>query len=220
MLGLFAPLSGRPTAASAEPMAVSPDVQVAIFLKALAYDRNLVEKARGDILVGLLYVPGDVESEAAARSVAKLMATYPTADVIDLPIYYRMIPLRDSTDLAEIIRDEWVDVLYVAPGLQDRLGDVLGVVSGLNVLSITGVTAYVDQGVSLGVEDRDGHAQIVVNLASAENAGSKFAGHFLSLCRVIRKTPTDSTQTIPKTPSDSMQTTPKTPSDSTKTTPE
>jgi hypothetical protein len=200
LLGLLAPLAGLPVACGAESMAVSPDVQVPIFLMALAYDRNLVEKARGDILIGLLFVPGDVESEAAARSVAKLMAAYPTGDVIDLPIYYRMIPLRDSTDLAQIISEEWVDVLYVAPGVQERLADVLGVVSGLKVLSITGVTAYVDQGISLGVDDREGHAQIVVNLASAESAGSKFAGHFLSLCRVIRKTPTDSMQTIPETP--------------------
>jgi hypothetical protein len=199
LLGLLAPLAGLPMAAGAEPMAVSPDVQVPIFLKALAYDRNLLDKARGDILIGLLFVPGDVESEAAARSVAKLMAAYPTGDVIDLPVYYRMIPMQDSTDLAQIIHDEWVDVLYVAPGVQERLGDVLRVVSGLKVLSITGVPAYVDQGISLGVEAREGHAQIVVNLASAESAGSKFAGHFLSLCRVIRKTPTDSVRTIPPT---------------------
>lgn len=198
LAGLSAALADVRIAAGAEPMAVSAEVQVPIFLKALAYDRNLVEKARGDILIGLLFVPDDVESEVAARSVAKLMAAYPTGDIIDLPVFYRMIPYRDSTDLAQIIRDEWVDVLYVAPGVREDLDAVLTVVSGLKVLSMTGVTTYVDHGVSLGVDDHEGHAQIVVNLASAESAGSKFAGSFLSLCRVIRKTERDSSQAAPE----------------------
>ncbi len=198
LVGLLSAVVGWSGVVRAEPMAVSAEVQVPIFLKALAYDRNLTEKARGDILIGLLYEPGDAESEAAARSVAKLMAAYPTEDVVDLPIYYRMIPFRDSTELAQIIQDEWVDVLYLAPGVRGHLGSVLDVVSGHKVLSMAGVASYVDEGVSMGVEERDGHAQIVVNLSSAESAGSKFAGHFLSLCRVIRKSERDSTTAVPE----------------------
>jgi hypothetical protein len=198
LVGLASAVVGWCGAVRAEPMAVSAEVQVPIFLKALAYDRNLTEKARGDILIGLLYEPGDVESEAVARSVAKLMAAYPTEEIVDLPIYYRMIPFKDSDGLSQIIREEWVDVLYLAPGVQAHLDSVISVVSGHKVLSMAGVASYVDQGISMGVEEQDGHAQIIVNLASAESAGSKFAGNFLSLCRVIRGAAKDSTQSVPE----------------------
>lgn len=178
-------------------LAVTAEVHVPLFLKALAYDRNLEEKARGDILVGLLYRPGDVESEAVARSVAKLIAGYPTQKISELPVYYRLIPYQDSADLGKIVQDEWVDVIYVSPGSGAFLDDVLRVTSQGKVLSISGVTAYVERGVTMGVEDRDGHAEMVVNLASAEHEGSKFSGQFLSLCHVIRKDSSDSLLAAP-----------------------
>ncbi len=180
-----------------DSLAVTAEVHVPLFLKALAYDRNLEEKARGDILVGLLYRPGDVESEAVARSVAKLIAGYPTQKISELPVYYRLIPYQDSADLGKIVQDEWVDVIYVSPGSGAFLDDVLRVTSQGKVLSISGVTAYVERGVTMGVEDRDGHAEMVVNLASAEHEGSKFSGQFLSLCHVIRKDSSDSLLAAP-----------------------
>lgn len=170
-------------------MSVSTEVQVPLLLKALTYDRNLGEKARGDILVGLLFKPGDVASEAAARSVAKLIAGFPTQSISDLPVYYRMIPYEDESGLANIVRDEWVDVVYVSPGLEEFLGEVLRVTAEGKVLSVTGVPVLVERGVSMGVESNDGKAEMIVNLASAESEGSKFSGQFLSLCRVIRKEP-------------------------------
>ena len=174
-------------AAPSDSLAVTAEVHVPLFLKALAYDRNLEEKARGDILVGLLSRPGDVESEAVARSVAKLIAGYPNQKISDLPVYYRMIPYQDSQDLGKIVQAEWVDVIYVSPGVGAFLDDVLRVTAEGKVLSISGVAEYVERGVTMGVEDHGGRPEMVVNLASAEHEGSKFSGQFLSLCHVIRK---------------------------------
>jgi hypothetical protein len=167
-------------------MAAPADVQMPLLLKALAYDRNVEEKARGDILVGLLYKPGDVESEAAARSVAKLIAGFPTQKISDLPVYYRLIPFEDEADLANIVREEWVDVLYVAPGLRESLSEILRVTAEGKVLSITGVTSYVLEGVTMGIEALGDKAEMIINLASAQNEGTKFSGQFLNLCHVIR----------------------------------
>jgi len=162
------------------------DEQVPTFLKALAYDRNLHEKARGDILIGLLYVPSDVESEAAARNVAKLIAACPLKAIGDLPVFYRLIPYKDKGDLTAVITEEWVDVLYLSPGVSTLLDSVLAVTSASKVLSVTGVMDYVSRGVTLGLGARDGHAEMVVNLPSAQNEGSQFESQFLNLCTVIR----------------------------------
>ncbi|MFN0151325.1 MAG: YfiR/HmsC family protein [bacterium] len=168
------------------PMLLPLDEQVTTFLKALAYDRNLHEKARGDILIGLLYVPTDVESEAAARNVAKLIAACPMKAIGDLPVFYRLIPYKDKSDLAAVIADEWIEVLYLAPGVSSLLDSVLAVTSASKVLSVTGVTEDVARGVTLGLGARDGHAEMFVNLPSAQNEGSRFESHFLNLCTVIR----------------------------------
>lgn len=172
--------------------AVSADIQVPLLLKALTYDRTLGEKARGDILVGILYKPDDAESEAVARSVAKHIAATSMQTGTDLPVYYRMIPYRDELDLGNIIREEWVDVLYLSPALDEFLQNVLPITAEAKVLSVTGVPEYVGLGVSMGVEEQGGRAGMIVNLASAESEGSRFAGQFLSLCRVIREDPADS----------------------------
>ncbi len=168
------------------PMLLPLDEQVPTFLKALAYDRNLHEKARGDILIGLLYVPSDVESEAAARNVAKLIAACPMKAIGDLPVFYRLIPYKDKGDLAAVIAEEWVDVLYLSPGVSSLLDSVLAVTSASKVLSVTGVTDYVSRGVTLGLGARNGHAEMIVNLPSAANEGSQFESQFLNLCTVIR----------------------------------
>jgi hypothetical protein len=179
----------RGPAVAADGMAAPTDVQVPLLLKALAYDRNVEEKARGDILVGLLYRPDDVESEAAARSVAKLIAGYPTQKISDLPVYYRLIPYEDEAGLANIVREEWVDVVYIAPGLRASLSEILRVTAEGKVLSMTGVTSYVLDGVTMGIEKPGNRAEMIINLASAQNEGSRFSGQFLSLCNVIREKP-------------------------------
>jgi hypothetical protein len=163
--------------------------QVPIFLKALAYDRNLEARARGDILIGLLYVPGDVRSEATARDVAKLIAASPLKAIGDLPVFYRLIPYDHTGDLSRIIEDEWVDVLYVAPGATAIIDSVLAITAKASVLSVSSEAGYATLGVSLCVGASEGRPEIIVNLSSVTNEGSKFAGQFLNLCTVLRPDP-------------------------------
>lgn len=165
------------------------DEQVPTFLKALAYDRNLHDKARGDILIGLLYAESDVESEAAARNVAKLIAASPMKAIGDLPVFYRMIPYKDKADLTAVIAEEWVDVLYLSPGVSALLDSVLAVSAASKVLTVTGVSDYVRRGASFGLDARDGHAEMIVNLPSALSEGSQFESQFLNLCTVLRPEP-------------------------------
>jgi uncharacterized protein DUF4154 len=186
---LLALAFGPSRAGEIEKMNLPLDEQVPTFLKALAYDRNLRDKARGDILIGLLYAESDVESEAAARNVAKLIASSPMKAIGDLPVFYRMIPYKDKTDLNAIISEEWVEVLYLAPGVSTLLDSVLAISSASKVLTVTGVPDYVRRGASLGLDKRDGHAEMIVNLPSALAEGSEFESQFLNLCTVLRPEP-------------------------------
>lgn len=184
---LLSPLSQSVAAEEFKPLPL--EEQVSIFLKALAYDRNLEAKARGDILIGILFVREDAESEETARSIAKLIAASPMQAIGDLPVFYRMIGYEDSEALSGVIEEEWIDVLYLAPGVGGILDSVLAITEESHVLTVTGVAGYVIQGVSLGVGELDGESEIIVNLDSATKEGSKFSGQFLSLCTVLRPEP-------------------------------
>jgi hypothetical protein len=186
---LLALACGLSRAGEIEKMNLPLDEQVPTFLKALAYDRNLHDKARGDILIGLLYAESDVESEAAARNVAKLIAASPMKAIGDLPVFYRMIPYKDKADLSAVITEEWVDVLYISPGVSALLDSVLAVSTASKVLTVTGVADYVRRGASFGLDAHDGHTEMIVNLPSALSEGSQFESQFLNLCTVLRPEP-------------------------------
>jgi hypothetical protein len=165
---------------------VAPARQVLILTRALAYDGNLKTRAGADLLVAVLGKPGNVPSDELASTMGKAFRGLGNVKVQGLAVRATQIAYKDAASLADMIKREGIDALYVAPGLDAELMGIVEATRRLKVVSMASRQDYVQRGLSLGVFAIDGKPTIVVNLAASKAEGAAFGSDLLRLAKVIR----------------------------------
>jgi hypothetical protein len=183
--GLALLLRASPTAA-AEPMPLTPDLQVPLILKILTYDRHFEAKAGAELVIGIVYAPVDPSSVKAANDVADTLYRFSGKTVKRLPIRYFLIEFTTPENLARSIAQRAISVLYVAPGNAQNLEGIARVSQARGVTTATGVPDYVRKGVSVGIGVADDRPQILINLPSTRSEGSEFDASLLRIATVLK----------------------------------
>ena len=101
---------------AAEAMPFPPDVQIALLLKVLTYDRSFQYKAKSGVTIGVVYVPTDPESVKAKDEVLKTLARVSDRTIKNLPIKFVPLEYKDAVSLEKAVRANKVNVFYIAPG--------------------------------------------------------------------------------------------------------
>jgi len=158
--------------------------QALVLARALAYDRNLPDRAGPSVGVGILYVSGsgDDESKAVHAAFSALSAV----KIGGLPVEVTLIPWKSADALTGSIDTSGVDALYVCSDLTEKLDDIKGVSQAKSVLTIAGERKYVEAGLSMGVFDKAGEPKLAVNLPASKAEGASFSAELLRLADVIR----------------------------------
>lgn len=173
-------------AAAAEPMPLTPDLQVPLILKILTYDRHFETKAGRDLAIGIVYAPGDPASVKAANDIADTLYRFAGKTVKRLAIRYFLIDFTTSEKLESSIAQKGISVLYVAPGNVKNLAGVMQVSQARGVTTATGVPDYVRRGVAVGIGVADDRPQILINLSSTKSEGSEFDASLLRIATVLK----------------------------------
>ena len=176
---------GAPVRADDEAPPVPANVQVSLLFKALTFERNLVERSGGELIIGVVYVPGDRLSERAKDAIAETLREAATKTVKKLPIRSVMLPYTSAADLEQAVKAERVGVLYVTPGNSGHLDTVLKVSQARRIITVTGVPEYVKRGVALGVGRGQDQNELIINLRSARSEGSDFDSRLLRTAIVL-----------------------------------
>ena len=121
-------------------------------------------------------------SDAFAGQIDRLRTAF--GDVRIVPIEY-----AGPLDLADRIRADSVDILYVAPLRAVPVEEIPEVTRTLGVLSTTGVPEYVEAGLSIGIELSDGSAGIVINRDAAAAEGANLRSQLLKWARLVGGAP-------------------------------
>ena len=163
------------------PLAVRD--QVPLFLKILSYDKNL--PARGDeIVLGVLYQERFRGSLLVKDDL--LAATERYSAVSGRPVRIVPIPIDGVRDLGAVLAARGISVGYVAPLRAYDVAEIARAARQQQVLTLTGVPAYLGAGLSVSLDVKGSKPQILINLPASEAEGADFHSQLLRVAAVTR----------------------------------
>lgn len=183
MLGLVF-LAGLPGSAWAQD--VSPDRQVLILTRALAYDDGLKARAGADITIAVIAKAGNGASEAMAATMMKAFRVIGSVKIQGLPIKFVQLTFSTGSAFHVAAVSQGIDVLYVCVGLEADLPAVVQVTRKQRTVSIGSREEHVQRGLAMGVFPVEGKPTIVINLPAAKAEGAAFSSDLLRLAKVLK----------------------------------
>jgi hypothetical protein len=160
--------------------------QVPLILKLLAYENNLMNLHRQTIRIGVLYLPHDPDSRRTFEQFRREMKRDEHRTIHNRRLVVVPLPVGDANSVGPALRGASIDVVYVTMGFDAGLGSVIATTREENVLSVTGVPAYVEMGLSVAVVLRGDQPGITLNLEASREEGRDWNAYLLDLCRIIR----------------------------------
>jgi hypothetical protein len=168
-----------PAAAHAQDMDVPVQMQVALFLKVLTFDRNLVVSAGSEIVVGVVFQSG-YRSSVNAKNIAM---TALQVTVGQRKIRAIAIDLDRETLIMALPRYR-PSVLYVAPLRAVEIADLAITARNANVTTVTGVAQYIALGLAVSVRLQGERPKLVINAEAAKAEGADFSAELLKLAQI------------------------------------
>jgi hypothetical protein len=164
---------------------VPAELQAALFVKILSFDRNLRAHAGKEVVLGVLVQNGNRTSldlaadlMRAVEALGEPSANEPRLRAVQIEI--------GSAGIAAQLESLHVEALYVPPLRALSLADVTAAARAGGIRTLTGVPSYVHAGVAVGLAVRDDRPEILVNLPAARAEGIDFSSQLLNVARVIR----------------------------------
>jgi hypothetical protein len=173
-----------PATLAAQSMTLDAERQVLLLMKILTYDRQFEKKSGDAVVVGIIYMGSIPESHTALESVAQSFLKSKGKVVKKLPLKYEVIEFTTVAEVEKAIKAKKVNVLYITPGLEKQLPDLIKLAQTNQLTSTTGVTAYVDKGIAVGVGFERNKPQIVINLPASKSEGSEFDASLLQIAEI------------------------------------
>ena len=181
------PAAAAPATAAATAAAdVPPDRQVLILARALAYDDNLKTRAGTELLIAVLWRPGQPASEGCGTALTAAFKALGSVKVQGLPLKSVSIGWTGEPPLSAAIAAQGIDALYVCGGLEGELPTITTLSRRVQVVTLASQENQVGRGLSLGVFAVEGRPTIVVNIGASRREGAAFGSDLLRLAKVIK----------------------------------
>ena len=185
LLAVVATISALLVGGAALADQVPASTQAMLLLRTLAYDHRLKERAGSTVTILVVYKPGNGDSEAAQKEITSALdAVSKKATVAGLPSKVVAIPFSTAQKFDADAKSSFAVAIYVCAGVEGSISEIARVARDRSMLSFTGTEAHVDGGVAIGLVTRGGKAAILINLKSAEAAGSDLDGALLRIAEV------------------------------------
>jgi hypothetical protein len=192
LVPLCAATSG-PIWSQAERLGIDAASQYRLCLKILSFDRNLKAKLGDGLTMGILYVGVVNESRQAMDDFARAAAAGPV-DFEGVPV--RIVPVKygKEAQVEAALAEASVDVLYVTPiGFYD-LAPVTAACRARGVYTFSGVSEYVERGLSVSFGVRGRRAEIFISQGNAQAEGADFSARLLDMVTVVDVRPRGETR--------------------------
>ncbi|RQW03503.1 YfiR family protein [candidate division KSB1 bacterium] len=171
---------------AAQDIAVPIEVQYPLLLKVLTFDRNLKNRIGKEIVIGIVFQSNFKASRKLKDRLERVIQDSPIKTVEGIPIKPVAIDL-DKTNLNEMIKQQNVDILYIAPLRAYAIGQISDISRNQKILTTTGVPDYVEAGLAVGVGLKGAKPELIINLPAVKNEGCDFSSQLLKLAKVIMK---------------------------------
>lgn len=167
-----------------QEMEVPVDIQVRFFSRILLFDRNLAGRVGGEIVLGIVYQSRFKRSLMVKEKFIEIISSSGINSINNIAL--RLIPVDlHKTELQRAIAENRINLLYVAPLQAVEIEQIAEVCRERKILSFCAVPQYLLSGLTLAIDQKGSHPEIVINLLSAKEAGADFSAQLLKLARII-----------------------------------
>lgn len=175
-------LAATPVARAAE---LSPRQRALLLLRVLVYDRALLQRAGGSVVVGVVFSPdGDpAEHEALLATFEELSRTVKAAG---LPVLAVAMPYLGPSAFAGQLAKVRPVAVYACAGLGAAAPEVAAAARKARVLAVGGERRLVvGSGFAVALIDRGDRAGLVIDPQAAAAAGADFDSALLSIADLV-----------------------------------
>ena len=158
-------------------MDVPASLQVALFYKIFDFDRNLTETTGQGIIIGVFYNPQDSQSKQAKEEIKEDFSKLSAIKIGDKSVVIKEIATTEQM--------QGINIVYVTPGNDSSISEIVEKCHLYKVLSISGVEEYVKEGLAIAIKLENQKPRIIINRASAELSGANLSSKILSLAQII-----------------------------------
>lgn len=186
LAAILAALAADPGPGVEGPARLPARQRTLLLLRVLAYDRNLPVRAPEEVVVAVLFRPGDRGSEQERDAV--LDALTRLADEVVAQgrgIRGIAVPWSGAPDLDARLGVLRPAALWVPGPLAPQAPEIARVTAARKVLSAAGSRAAVEAGLAVGIVPGPQRAIIVVNPAAARAEGADLDAALLGVAEVI-----------------------------------
>ena len=165
----------------AQEVLVPSNIQLALVDKILSFDRAVSRSGDQVIVIGIVYQKEYRKSVTEKDDLLKASEAGGRGRI-------QMIPIEvngSGDNLQSSVPDE-VTVLYVMPLRWFNLDIITSLSRSRGILTVTGVSEYVQAGVALGFSVKQDRPQILINLRAARAEGADFSSKLLNIAKVIQ----------------------------------
>jgi hypothetical protein len=174
IVGILFPMSGSE----------SLKTQYTLLLKILTYDKNFLGKRTDKVIIGIVY-------QSSYRLSADEKETL--IDLIDesglkvekRTVNYILMDLSESGALGYFFKNNSPDVLYVLPIRGVNINTITSYSEKYKIMTFTGVSDYINEGISTCVNMDGEKPVIIINRNSAHREGVDFSSQLLKVARII-----------------------------------
>ncbi len=157
--------------------------QAELLVRVAAYDRNLPARAGGTVRVLVLVNPDDADSRSIGAQMVSALRKFDK--IAGLPHDVSSAPFASAAQLASACKAGHISIVYVAPGLDDKIGELVAAMSDLDLLSVAALARHVNQGIVLGFDLISAKPTLVINLVQAKKQNVSIDAGVLNLMKVV-----------------------------------
>ena len=158
------------------------DLEAAIVLRALAYDRNLKQRAESGIHIAVVTKNNDRTSTELASAFRKAGKN----GVSGIPVEASVVAFESSAQLTDLIDDMGFNLLYIHSSVETALSSIQQVARSKKIPSVGGTKEIVEKGASFGVYIAGDLPKLVVNINTSRLEGLDLSAELLGIATVIQ----------------------------------
>ena len=173
------------SAFAAEEKFVAGVRQASILTRALAYDRNMKDRAGEAVVVGIVYKAGNNTSEGLANELLAAFRQLEKFAVHGLPFKAVRVAYEGVPALADATRAGGIDAVYICPGMDNDIAAIAALAEERKMLTFASREDQIKRGLAVGVFEQDGKPAISLNLGASQREGAAFSSDLVRLSKVV-----------------------------------
>ena len=134
--------------------------------------------------MGILYEKDYSSSVIVKDELVKVMDELTPRYVEGIPIQYIVIELQSRFALAEAIKRNKINMLYITPMTRDDLQPVLKLCNEKKIPTFSGISLFIELGVAVGFEKQTQKTTLLINLAAVKSQGFNLSSRLLHLAEI------------------------------------